>query len=49
MVGVDVGADVGEEVCALARGLEGGFQGGEFAAVGLQDFAVAGEVVLLEG
>lgn len=49
MVGVNIGADVCEEVGALAGGLERGFQGAEFAAVVLQDFAVPGEVVLLEG
>lgn len=49
MVGVDVRADVGEEVGALAGGLKRGFQGTEFAAVVLEDFAVSREVVLLEG
>lgn len=49
VVCVDVGAHVGEEVGALARGLQRRFEGGEFAAVGLQDFAVPREVVLFEG
>ena len=48
-VGIDVGADVGEKVCTIARLADCGCETLEFATVVLEDFAVAGEVVLFQG
>ena len=48
-VGVDIGADVGEKVCTIARLADCGCETLEFATVVLEDFAVAGEVVLFQG
>lgn len=48
-VSIDIGADVGEEVCTIARLADGGCETLEFATVVLEDFAVAGEVVLFQG
>ncbi len=47
-VGVDVGADVGEEVLAVTGLGDGRLEALELALMVEQDFAVAGEVVLLE-
>lgn len=47
-MGVDVGADVGEEVSTIPGLGDRGGQALEFAAVVLEDFAVAGEVVLFQ-
>ena len=47
-VGVDIRADVGEEIGAVAGFIDGGFETLEFATVVVEDFAVAGEVVLFE-
>jgi hypothetical protein len=48
-VGVDVGAHVGEEVLAVAGLGDAGLEAFELAFVVEEHFAVAGEVVLLEG
>lgn len=46
---IDIRADIGEEVSAVARFGNSGGQTLEFAAVVLEDFTVAGEVVLFQG
>lgn len=46
---IDVGADVGEKVSAIARLGDSRGEALQLAAVVLQDFAVAGEVVLFQG
>jgi hypothetical protein len=48
-VAVNVGADVGEEMLAITRQGDGGPETLEFMLVILQDFAVAGQVVLFQG